>query len=136
MDAFGIGQAMIGMARLYFQTSRRTGRTVSMINNLKDGDRVVFQRREEAMRVSCMAVERGLDIQCIVVSPNTPGEIFERQTSEGRTVFDHGWVEQFYMNALEQCRKDIDHLQRESSGFGEPHFETRRQFSELARWPF
>ena len=52
----------------------------------------------------------------------------------GRTIFDHGWVERFYAAAIERAADTIDHLQREASGFGEAHRETARQAEEIARW--
>ena len=58
MDAFGIGQAMEGTALTYFRASRQTGRTTSMIESLKDGDRVVFRTAGERDRVMRLLKER------------------------------------------------------------------------------
>ena len=134
MDHFGIGQALRSAARIYFQGYRQTGRTVSLAENLRDGDRVVFTNDSEAERVKHMCLERNVKIDAIVLDPREPGRIFESGSSQGRTIFDHSWVEQFYLNALERCEKDIDHLQRETSGFGEAHLETRRKAAEIAKW--
>ena len=51
MDHFGIGAAMRGMALTYIQSARRTGRTTSVVESVKDGDRIVFADRREAERV-------------------------------------------------------------------------------------
>ncbi len=134
MDHFGIGQALRGAARIYFQASRQTGRTASLVESLRDGDRVVFMDAREAEHVKNMCLEHGVKIETMVVDPRDPQRIFERGTPQGRSLFDHSWVEQYYMNALERCEQDIDNLQRESSGFGEAHLETRRRAAEMARW--
>ena len=47
-DAFGIGQAVQGAARVYFQTARASGRTVAMVESLKEGDRVIFNNSQLA----------------------------------------------------------------------------------------
>jgi len=137
MDFFGIGQAMKGMTTVYFQSSRRTGRTVSMVESLKDGDRVCFADSREAERVSKMLRERNIEnVECIVISPDDPYKLRERGTSQGRTIFDHTWVERFYLNAIATSEKDIDLFQKEMSGFGEAHLETRRKAFEMSKWNF
>jgi hypothetical protein len=134
MDHFGIGAGLVGASHIYFQSGRRTGRTTSLVESLKDGDRVVCAGRREAMHLDILCRERGLKVECIVIDPSRPREIFQRSTSEGRTLFDHSWVEQYYLNAIERCGKELDHFQRESSGFGTAHFETRRRAEEIAKW--
>lgn len=134
MDHFGIGAAMQGMARMYFQSARRTGRTTSLVESVKDGDRIVFADSKEAERVRRLLMERGVKVECLVVQPKTPGRVFERGTPEGRTIFDHTWVEQMYLQVLERTQQEIDQLERQSSGFGEAHRETKRRTEELAKW--
>ena len=134
MDHFGIGQAVKGAAHIYFHSSRHTGRTVSLVESLRDGDRVVFTNANEADRVKHMCLERNVKIDTMVIDPKEPLRIFERGSSQGRTIFDHSWVEQFYLNAIERCEYEINHLQRETSGFGEAYLETRRKAAEMAKW--
>lgn len=134
MDHFGIGQAMKGMARCYFQASRGTGRSTSLLESLKDGDRVCCASSKEAERLMRMLRERKVDAQVIAIAPNTPERIFERGTPKGRTIFDESWVEQYYIRALETAAKDIDRFQREASGFGAAHLETRQAAREAGRW--
>lgn len=134
MDHFGIGQAMRGMALSYTQAARRTGRTTSLVESLKDGDRVCCFTTREADRLRQLCRERNLKVDCIVVPIANPGRVFERGTSEGRTIFDHTWLENYYMLALERCQSEIDHLQREASGYGTAHGETKRQAIELSKW--
>jgi hypothetical protein len=134
MDHFGIGIALQGMAGMFFQMSRRTGRTTSLLESLRHGDRVVCVDTRQAWHMERACKERELDVTIIVVSPSSPERLFERPTSEGRTVFDHTWVELFYFEALTACARELDKLQRESSGYGTAHIETRRAFAERARW--
>jgi hypothetical protein len=134
MDHFGIGAALQGAARVYFQGARRTGRTTSLLDSLRGGDRIVCASRQEARSMEQLCHERKLKVECIVVAPSGLDRLIERGTSQGRTLFDHGFVEQYYAQALERAAQGIDYFQREASGFGAAHIETRRQAEELARW--
>lgn len=135
MDHFGSGAGVQAAVAMYFACARRTGRTTSLVESLKDGDRVVFASVQESRRVEQLCKERGLTkVKFIVIDPSHPGRLFERPTSEGRTIFDHQWVESFYTKVVLQAAKDLDHLERESSGYGAAHRETRRKMEELYRW--
>ena len=50
MDHFGIGAAFRAMANVYITSARRTGRTTSLLESLKDGDRVVFASSREVLQ--------------------------------------------------------------------------------------
>lgn len=134
MDFFGIGLAVKAAASIYFQGARQTGRTTALLGSLKDGDRVVCVDAVQAERLRRQAVERGLTIETVVVSPTTPERLRERGTPPGRLIFDHVWVERYYMAAIERAQRDIDGLQRQYGGHGEAHLETRRMAAELAKW--
>lgn len=124
MDHFGIGQAMKGMARGYITAARGTGRTTSLIESLKDGDRVVCLTAKEANRLDRLCREREMEVEFAVIDPKNPREVFSRGTPTGRTIFDHCWVEQYYMQAIDEAFSQIDRLQRQSSGHGSAHHET------------
>jgi hypothetical protein len=134
MDHFGIGQAMRGMARVFFQSARQTGRTTSLIESLKDGDRVVFANLKTATDFQRLCNKRKLAVDCVVIPPRDPGQIKRFPPSDGRTVFDHTWVEIYYEGAIENAGDDIDHLQRETSGVGTAHLETRHAAQQLVKW--
>lgn len=134
MDHFGIGAAIQGITRVYFRSARQTGRTTSLVESVKDGDRIVFANGKEAEIMRRLCVERGVKVECIVVEPRTPERVFEIGTPEGRTIFDHTWVEQRYLLALDRVQQEIDYLERVASGYGEAHRETRRRAEELAKW--
>ena len=136
MDHFGIGVAMRTAAMIYIHGARYTGRTTSLVESVKNGDRICFSDSKEAERVRRLCLERGVTVECIVVPPKHPEKLLERGTSEGRTLFDHTWVEQYYLSAMERAKDEIDHLERQASGFGEAHRETRRRAEEIEKWNF
>lgn len=137
MDHFGIGAAIYGAVRIYTITSRRTGRTTSLVESLKDGDRVVFATDEEARRVARLCMDLGVKIDTVVLGDRHPSELCrERGVSQGRTLFDHSWVERWYLRAIEEAQKELDFAQQQLSGYGEAHRETRRCAKELNRWIF
>lgn len=134
MDFFGIGAAIHGAARIYSQSARHTGRTDSLVESVKDGDRICFANSKEAERVRRLCLGRGVNVECITVDPKQAERIFEHGTSQGRTLFDHSWVELYYLSAIERAGAEIDHLQQQASGYGELHRETRRRAEEIAKW--
>ena len=134
MDHFGIGAAVDGAVQIYLQSARRTGRTTSLVESVKDGDRIIFADSREADRVKRLCLERGIEVDCIVIDPRNPERLFEHGTPQGRAVFDHSWVEQYYLEAVSRAKSDIDHFERQASGYGEAHRETRRKAEEMARW--
>lgn len=134
MDHFGIGAAVRGAFEMYFRSARQTGRTTSLVESLKDGDRVIFVDSRQADIVRRMCAERHLKVECIVLEPKRRRELCDRAPSEGRTLFDHVWVEQYYRESLDDMVEEVDRLQRETSGFGAAHLETRRAAAESSRW--
>lgn len=127
MDHFGIGAAINGAALTYFQAARRTGRTVSLIESVKNEDRIIFADKKEADRVKRLCNEAGKQVDCIVIDPSNQGNSFKYGTSQGRTLFDHSWVELFYLLSIERCQRELDYLQKSLSGYGEDHRETKRR---------
>lgn len=134
MDHFGIGSAIAGAVAIYLRASRGTGRTTSLIESVKDGDRVVFLSALEADRFKRMCKERGVEVDCIVVDPKEAHIIFTRGTSQGRTILDHSWVENFYSNAIEKAQKEIDYIEREASDYGIEHRKTKYHAREISKW--
>lgn len=136
MDHFGIGAAMKAMAGVYFMAGRRSGRTTSLLESLKSGDRVIFSERRQAQIFERLCKERGIEVECVTVPLDRANILEELGSSpeDGRTIFDHTWVEGFYKDAIDRAADTIDHFQRRLSGYGEAHRATRRQAEELARW--
>lgn len=136
MDHFGIGTALQAMLQTYENTARRTGRTTNLIESLRDGDRVVVESAAVKRHIVGLLQERGLQVDVIVVDPKDVGELFRRGTSQGRTLFEHTWIEAFYHMRLKYAAADIDKWQREASGYGTAHIETRRAAQMRPILPF
>lgn len=134
MDHFGIGTAVQAAVSVVMQASRRSGRTTSLVESVKEGDRIVFADPREADRVRRLCLERGVTVECIVVEPDRPHEVLLKGTTQGRMIFDHTWVERFYALTVERAQVEIDKLEQAGSGYGAPHRETRRRAEEIAKW--
>lgn len=127
MDHFGIGTALQAMLQTYEFTARGTGRTTNLIESLRDGDRVVVESAAVKRHIVGLLQERGLKVDVIVVDPVKFSDLFNHRPSEGRTLFEHTWLVARYKHVLELAANDIDRWQRETSGYGTAHIETRRE---------
>lgn len=125
MDHANIGAAIRAVASGYFHGARRSGRTEALIDRLKSGDRVVCPDNRVANDLRRRCQMRGKHIDCIVVSPHSPERLIERDRSTGRTIFEHSWVEQFYLDVLDRARKDIDMLEQQASAPDTPPSDPR-----------
>lgn len=133
MDHFGIGHAMRGMAFAYFRSARQTGRTTSLIDSLKDGDRVMCATSKRAYELQRKCCERGLNVECFVTAVSGQ-RVMERGPAKGRSLFDSQWLEQYYMAVLEHAQEEIDYLQKLTSGREEHQIASRRQADEMSKW--
>ena len=135
MDHFGIGAAISGAANIYFRSARGTGRTLSMVESVRDGDRIVFTNMTEARRVKRMLEERGKKVECIVSDPAYLGDLFGRvrKPIKGRTILDHSWVEHFYLNAIARAQIDLDEIQLRTSP-DDPREENEFCAREIGKW--
>lgn len=107
-DFHGIGNAVKGAAEVVFITGRQTGRTTLMLRSLQPGDRVICLTENEADHLRRRAKAEG--IKCVTfesVPLDALQRIREKKRVEGRTFFDHNWVEHFYKLRLEQTAQDI-----------------------------
>jgi hypothetical protein len=58
----------------------------------------------------------------------------ERAPAAGRTLFDHSWVEAYFIHAIERASESIDHLQQKASGPRGGDLRTERHAEEVMRW--
>lgn len=133
MDHYGITAGVIGATEVYFRSARQTGRTTSLLNSLKDGDRIVTVNQRQAENLRRQLKLRGLAVTVVVLDVANP-KPFEYGTPEGRTLLDHTWVEARYAHILEREASNIDELQKAMSGWQQAHEETRQRAIELAKW--
>ena len=137
MDMYGIGQAVLGAALIYFRSARRTGRTIQLLNSLHDGDLLVFNNTNEARRVQCMAQARGITIRFHVLRTDR----IDHQTYEdvqvrawgtyGRVILDHSVIEALYIDAIKGCQDYVTRLESISVGAA-PRPEINTQ--ECLKW--
>ena len=136
MDHFGIGAEMESMVRVCCQSARRTGRTTAMVESLSSGDRIIFTNKQEADMVRRLARDVGKEIECVVASPSDITRLMDRRLGKGRTIFDHSWVEDYYMHVITKGRKEIDFFQHRLSGSTDPTPETRQREIEISKWKY
>lgn len=97
---------MQGMQALHTNISRRTGRTTRMLEQLKDGDRVLCSNQGSARDIKSRAQRMGLKIRCVHVS-DFHG-IANLGPVDGKTYLDHTMVERLYEIAIINTQKEID----------------------------
>lgn len=134
MDHYGIGQAIYAACLIYFRSARGTGRTESLIKSVKDGDCICFSDSKEAKRVERLCKERGVKVSCIVDDPKYPSRVLKYRSTSGRMLFDHTWIEKYYLLAIENAQKEIDGLQQMTSAHGTDHEETVWNPDVVNRW--
>ncbi len=134
MDLYGIGTAIKAAVGFYTVIARRTGRTTTMVNSLKPGDRVIFFNYKDTIIVKTMCRTKGIvDIKFEVHDPRSH-EIFAHGPSRGRTIFDHRWVEEYYLGIINDAVKRLDNLQTQLSGYGEEHIKTKMQAESMYKF--
>jgi hypothetical protein len=124
-EIYGIGPALEAALRIYFECARRTGRTTMLLDLVESGDRVIFAESQDARRFGVMARQKGLVVGSTVVNPVNPNELFGMKPSEGRTWFDHTWVEWFYAAEVIRMGRQISEWQACLSGENRPDPGTR-----------
>lgn len=134
MDIFGIGAAMRCMVDVYCRSARKTGRTTSLLERLKDGDMVCCATQPDALSLEKKCLERGLKVSFLVRAPRDSWRLPEARRPTGRFFFEHAWIEQFYIHALGQCEHEIDHWQDRLSGDKSDLKPTERERFELEKW--
>lgn len=116
MDFFGIGSAIKSVLSIYFHLAEQTGRTTNLVESVQDGDRVVFADARDAKRVSLLCKERGVTIEPLVVSPERMYEISSYGTAQGRLIFDHVWLEAYYLLVMESAMGKLLSMKQNGSG--------------------
>lgn len=114
MDIFGIGAAMRGALQILLRAQRATDRSTLLLSIVKPGDEVVFVNAEQARLFERAMRERVpaiVGVQTRVCDPARLDQIMGRYVADGRMLFDHVWVEQFYQNALDGAISDVDLMQ-------------------------
>lgn len=132
MDDFGITNTLRVAYEMSFRSARHSGRSTRMLENFKEGDRIVVISEQDKRFLLSRAKEMKKDIDVVVVNSSKLGDVFMHATPTGRTIFDHRWVENFYLQQFEKSAEYLRRLQDETSGYGEPHRKTVRKYQQSA----
>jgi len=117
MDIFEIEKDITDIIKQYFDITRGTGRTTKLLDTVKDGDRVIFVNRTQAMMFENLCKPRGLQVKCIDISPEIDNLVSIvhypnlRGLRTGKTYFDHVWLEMHYKHKIKQTAAAIDEAQ-------------------------
>lgn len=117
MDQYGIGSAMQAMQAMYVNVARRAGRTTRMLQQLKDGDRVICSSQSAQRDIKHRAQKMGLKIECIHLS-DFHG-MARMEPAKGMVYLDHTMVERLYEVSILCAQEEIDSwLERVNRGKG------------------
>ena len=125
MDDYGISTAITAYAKSLFANARHTGRTESMLRHVADGDTIIFSNEKEAARIEAILADLEIDAKCIILPPERPQDLFSRTKPAGQVIFDHSWLEEFWLHALKNIATELTALQEAASGRGLPHRKQR-----------
>ena len=119
MDHFGIGNTIRSTIEVCMGLARRTGRTTLLLNTVRNGDRVIFRTCAEAKYFENLCNDRGIAVECIVVGEARAEHMLlgRKPPKSGRTICDHTWVEQQYIDAIASVRDRIDKLEEDKGAF-------------------
>jgi hypothetical protein len=110
MDMFGISSAVTAVVDSYFQGARRTGRTTRLLASVKAGDRIVTVDEKQARLLRGLLGTDRRDVT-VMVLPVRDLDLSGIAHSEGKTVLDHTWVEQFYKCQLSQAENSLSRIE-------------------------
>lgn len=134
-DFFGISDGVIGAVNILMRAGRGVGRTKSLIENLKSGDRVVCHDPQETKRISNILRQEGIDdVTVITCTGDKLDRLREHPRPEGRLIFDHTWVERFYLDRIADAQREFEFIQNEFSGPEEKSDPTTFKQREVAKW--
>lgn len=95
---------------------RATGRTTRMLNELRDGDRVVVGNMQLARVLRKEIQSRGLSVDCVVIPVEKAQDVMSLTLIEGRTHFEHSWLFEYYRNALAEANQGLALMQHAHRG--------------------
>lgn len=121
MDRYGVGTAVQAALSMYRSYARGTGRTTLLLDSLRNGDRVIFAESRHASYFQMLCAERELAITCMVIPVREFHRMHSLARSEGKTVFDHTWIELFYEQEIRKNIAELDYLETSSSGPKSPY---------------
>ena len=141
MDIYGIGLAARGAVLVFLRSMRGSGRTSDLLDIVREDDLIVFADKNEAESVqNAYRVDHpDVLLHYIVVEPTQEKliELYERARSRAasRLLFDHGWLEQYYVNVLDKARQNLESLSGDvTRGHAGPVPETVSSMKNDRKW--
>ena len=110
MKLYNIPEGIRSSIEIFFNCSRGTGRTTSMLKSLKTGDTVVFLTHDEAIRVYNQCRSARIEIKYVVATVREIGKVISYSNRCKDLILDHRWVEEYYRQAVETATKDLKYL--------------------------
>jgi hypothetical protein len=119
-DFYRLGSGILTTVKAYLKTLRQTGRTTQFIKSLRDGDIIVVSNETQKRIIRELALDSGINkIDFIIYNVNNT-DIFAdpleelrsslRGRNDRRIVFDHTWIEQYYIHSIHKMQKRLVHL--------------------------
>ena len=110
-DEYGLTAAAKTGLRIFEMSSRGSGRTARLVERVTDEDQIVVPKREVAEYIRRKLRDAGKKTRVLVVDRFNP----EHRAQNGRTFFDHTWIEQYIRDATCRAEDDIEAMQRAMS---------------------
>lgn len=110
--------AMLESAMMVFETaSRRTGRTSRLIEYVQNGDQIVCLNVDDKRRLEQLLRQaRKTGVRVIVHADMGRPPMYSVGTApEGRTFFEHRWLDEYWLNVIRSAKDDLYHFSRAMS---------------------
>lgn len=118
-DIYGMSTALRGAFAIVAKSMRKSGRTKHMLDHLRPWDTVLLADANEAQRLRHLIdqannqdTEASLhSVRIIVVNPNIPDSVAAAiQSSNGRVILDHGFVELYWDGWIQRGAEHLKSL--------------------------
>lgn len=109
-DFFGIGPAIRAALGIYRTAARDSGRTTRLLQALQSGDRVICQNIAAMRDMQRLLRERGFErdaVQVRILPAEDHYRLVELERIQGRTYFDHAWVETYYQVHFDRAESEF-----------------------------
>ena len=113
MDEYGLIAAAKTGLKLFEASSRGSGRTSRLVERVTDEDQIVAPTREVSDYIRHRLKDAGKKTRVFTI----PVDRFnpEHRAPNGRTFFDHTWIEQYIRQSICRAEDDLEAMQRAMS---------------------
>jgi hypothetical protein len=111
-DEYGMTAAAKTGLRIFEMSSRGSGRTARLVERVTDEDQIITPTREASDYIRHRLRDAGKKTRVFTI----PVDRFKPEYSaNGRTFFDHTWIEQYMLQSICRAEDDIEAMQRAMS---------------------